>query len=86
MKYKILKMNDDNKIIFTKQELTDLLDEVYTDGYRDGNRHWYTWTSPTITPSWQYSPTITTSSTSDDSVITTPQSSTDSIRIGRIKI
>ena len=77
-------MNDDNKITFTKQELTDLLDEVYTDGYRDGNRHWYTWTSPTVTPSWTSSPTITCgSSTEDSSITSTWAKSTTATTLGK---
>lgn len=59
-------MNDDNKIIFTKDELTELLDEVYMDGYRDGNKHWYTWTSPTVAPTWRYTTTSNSTEGSSD--------------------
>lgn len=38
MKYKVLQLNADGTIIFTKEELENLLDEVYQEGYAVG-RH-----------------------------------------------
>ena len=55
MKIKTFVLNKNNKIELTEKQLKDLLDEVYWDGYRDGSKTTYTYT----TPSWQYiSPTI----------------------------
>ena len=38
MKYKILSLDENGKISFTKEELEKLLDEVYTDGYQEGKK------------------------------------------------
>ena len=45
MKTKIFTLNDNNKIEFTEDELKSLLDEIYNDGYNDGNRRYY-YTTP----------------------------------------
>lgn len=45
-KIRVFGRNKDGKIEFTSEELEELLNEVYTDGYNDGNN--YTWISPTI--------------------------------------
>ena len=45
-KIRVFDRNKDGKIEFTSEELEELLNEVYTDGYNDSNI--YTWTSPTI--------------------------------------
>ena len=45
MKTKIFTLNDNNKIEFTEDELKSLLDEIYNDGYNDGNRKYY-YTTP----------------------------------------
>ena len=45
-KIRVFGRNKDGKIEFTSEELEELLNEVYTDGYNDGNN--YTLTSPTI--------------------------------------
>ena len=36
MKYKVLKLNEDNMAVFTKEELEALLEEVYEEGKKDG--------------------------------------------------
>ena len=36
MKYKVLKLNEDNMAVFTKEELEVLLEEVYEEGKKDG--------------------------------------------------
>lgn len=51
MKYKILQLDANGRISFTKEELEKLLDEVYDNGYADGRKtcqypYWY-WK-----PSW----------------------------------
>lgn len=53
MKVKIFQPNHNGKIEFTRAELERLLNEVYNDGYREGEaagqKHSWTWTSPYIT-------------------------------------
>jgi len=53
MKVKVFQPNHYGKIEFTRAELEKLLNEVYSDGYREGesdvrSRTW-TWTSPYLT-------------------------------------
>lgn len=42
MKIKVIYVNEDDSIIFTKEDLEKLLDEVYDEGYKDGMRNVYT--------------------------------------------
>lgn len=37
------------KIEFTQEELEKLLNSIYYDGYNEGKKYSYTWTSPSIT-------------------------------------
>lgn len=53
---KIFTTNKNNKIELTKEELKELLDEAYWDGYKANSNSW-TYTSP-----HNWSPYITTSS------------------------
>lgn len=53
---KVFTTTQNGKIEFTKQELEDLLNEVWNDGFSHHGAYW--WASPTITP--VTSPTITT--------------------------
>ncbi len=47
MKYKILQLDANGRISFTKEELEKLLEEVYNNGYEDGRKTcWY--------PYWTY--------------------------------
>ena len=50
MKIKVFEPNRYGKIEFTRAELEKLLNEVYTDGYKEGEydarSHSWTWTSP----------------------------------------
>ena len=51
--------NKNNKIEFTGEELKELLDEVYRDGYKDGkedNITYYTYCTPKWSPEpwWTY--------------------------------
>lgn len=52
MKVKIFQPNHNGKIEFTRAELERLLNEVYNDGYREGEaagqKHSWAWTSPYI--------------------------------------
>lgn len=56
MKYKILQLDANGRISFTKEELEKLLDEVYDNGYEDGRKtcqypYWYwkpSWEKPNI--------------------------------------
>ena len=72
MKVKVFQPNHHGKIEFTRAELEKLLNEVYSDGYREGesnacSRPW-TWTSPYLTNTPYYG-TITTCSTDADKSI-----------------
>ena len=49
---KVFTTNKNGKIELTKEELKNLLDEAYWDGYR-ANNCIYTYTSPTVHPTWQ---------------------------------
>ena len=56
MKYKILQLDANGRISFTKEELEELLDEVYNSGYEDGRKtcQWpYYWS-----PTWTNKPNI----------------------------
>ena len=44
---KVFTTNSNGKIEFTKEELENLLNEVWQDGYKSNKSYW--WTSPTIT-------------------------------------
>lgn len=50
MKIKVFCPNVNGKLEFTREELENLLNEAYSDGYRDGScsRTW-TYTYPTVT-------------------------------------
>lgn len=52
MKVKVFQTNNQGKVEFTRAELEKLLNEVYTEGYKDGevsgrSQNW-TWTAPYI--------------------------------------
>lgn len=65
MKYKVLQLDANGRISFTKEELEKLLDEVYEDGRRDGY-------------GWRYYPYITCSDgTSRNTITTNPNKSID---------
>jgi hypothetical protein len=69
MKVKVFYPNSKGEIVFTKEELEKLLDEVYDAGYSDGRSRYWTWTSPSITSPYYTTcsnRTITTSASSDD--------------------
>lgn len=58
MKVKVFYPDFDGRISLTKEELENLLDEVYSEGYHDGKQTRptpITWTSP----SWPYGNTTT---------------------------
>lgn len=59
MKYKILQLDANGRISFTKEELEKLLDEVYDNGYEDGRKtcqypYWYWKSYPSTTPNIVY--------------------------------
>ncbi len=68
MKYKILQLDANGRISFTKEELEKLLDEVYEDGRRDGY-------------GWRYYPYITCTA-SENTITTTPNTDKWKITIG----
>lgn len=48
MSVKVFQTNKSGKIEFTRCELEKLLNEIYNEGYRDGEDTRWTWTSPNI--------------------------------------
>ena len=65
MKIKVFCLNANGKLEFTKEELENLLNEAYNDGYRDGSfTKTRTYTYPTVTLSSSNS-TIGTTTRSD---------------------
>lgn len=72
MKVKVFQPNHYGKIEFTRVELEKLLNEVYSDGYREGEfnarSHTWTWTSPYLTNTPYYN-TISTCNTDADKSI-----------------
>lgn len=81
MKIKVFEPNRYGKIEFTRAELEKLLNEVYTDGYKEGeydarSRSW-TWTSPYVST---YGTSITNKVSTDPSVtLTSANCATDKI-------
>lgn len=68
MKVKVFETDKNGKIIFTKDELERLLNEIYDSGYLDGKNSTYVWSSPykwtlngsSLTPQTiKYEPTCT---------------------------
>jgi hypothetical protein len=69
MKVKVFESNQKGKVEFTRAELEKLLNEIYMDGYREGEAHarssTWTWT----TPCYDYATTaITGDSTSSNTI------------------
>jgi hypothetical protein len=69
MKVKVFQTNNQGKIEFTRAELEKLLNEMYTEGYKDGEdigrSQSLTWTTPYINPiPYCDNVTYTTSTTS----------------------
>jgi hypothetical protein len=73
MKVKVFTLNENKKIEFTKNELKELLDEMYNEGYKDGaNKYYYTtpykpWWS--TTPVYTNTPITVCSNTSDSTSV-----------------
>ena len=55
MSVKVFQTNKAGKIEFTRCELEKLLNEIYNEGYRDGEGTRWTWTSPNIINTPYYS-------------------------------
>ncbi len=54
MKYKILQLDANGRISFTKKELEELLDEVYNSGYEDGRKTcYYPYWAYSTKPTWE---------------------------------
>lgn len=67
MKVKVFQTNSQGKVEFTRAELEKLLNEVYTEGYKDGevsgrSQNW-TWTAPYINSTPYYRDAACTNST-----------------------
>jgi len=95
MMVKVFYPNKNGKIEFTKEGIEKLLDEVYNQGYRDGQNHHYWWSSPNITttpyygtnsptaldPTYTVSKTTTTNTEGDTSISYSITPETDGICI-----
>lgn len=81
MKVKVFQPNHNGKIEFTRAELERLLNEIYNDGYREGEaagqKHSWTWTSPYIT---NHTYSATASDTTNDNRIDKLTCSCDSAK------
>ena len=62
MKIKIFCPNSNGKLEFTKEELENLINEAYNDGYRDGS----------FTKTWAYRYPIVSFDSTTDNATTTP--------------
>ena len=67
MSVKVFQTNKAGKIEFTRCELEKLLNEIYNEGYRDGEDTRWTWTSPNIinTPPYYYGTICSDTNTSN---------------------
>ena len=84
---KVFTTNKNGKIEFTKEEIEELLNEVWRDGYNAN--HTYTWTSPWISTTPYYDTnkwSITTCNADDKITLTThannPEPNTVTCNIG----
>lgn len=48
-KIKVFTLNKEGKIEFTKEQLEQLLNETYNEGYADGGGNHFIWTQPYLT-------------------------------------
>ena len=78
--YRIFTVNDKNEIVFSKEELQNILNEVYKEGFFDGSSNIMNnskeFMNPSITPVNPLNPYInfcspTIGSTTDTSTVTT---------------
>lgn len=60
---KVFTTNKNNKIELSKEELKQLLDEAYWEGYNANNHSW-TYTTPYVSPFWYSNSDYNTSSAS----------------------
>lgn len=78
MKSKVFKKNKYGKIEFTESELKEVLDEIYNEGFNDGNNSYYYYNTPYRYKPYPYYYTwcstvtdpLTTTATTADSHIT----------------
>lgn len=77
---KVFTLNKNGKIELTKQELEQLLNESYWEGYRNKNHYW-TYTSPAITPYFTTNASTITSNTKNPYTIDGSSINTGSITI-----
>lgn len=69
MLIKVFTKNKDGKIELTEEELRKVLDEAYWEGYNNKPSNTITWTSP----EWWKQPYYTTTATSSNVTITSPE-------------
>lgn len=75
MKIKVFTKNKDGKIEFAEDELKNLLDEVYWEGYND-HPHTWTWQTPYVWTSGVKDITVSSSGlTSTEGTVTLPSGS-----------
>ena len=65
MKVKVFESNQKGKVEFTRAELEKLLNEIYMDGYREGEAHARSNTLTWTTPYYNYTNCATTAITGD---------------------
>ena len=62
-KVKVFSLNANGKIEFTKEQLEELLNNTYREGYEEGNQQTFTWTQPYLNDHITYNNSTSTSST-----------------------
>lgn len=66
-KVKVFSLNANGKIEFTKEQLEELLNNTYREGYEEGNKQTFTWTQPYLSDHLTY----TTSTNSNTQISST---------------
>lgn len=81
MKVKVFESNQKGKVEFTRAELEKLLNEIYMDGYREGETHarsnTWTWTTPYSNYADHMKTAITSDSTSNNTISTSSKDRAD---------
>ena len=88
MKIKVFEPNRYGKIEFTRAELEKLLNEVYTDGYKEGEydarSHSWTWTSPYLSTCGS---SICNNTTTDPAItLTSANCATDKVATDKVEV
>ena len=92
MSVKVFQTNKAGKIEFTRCELEKLLNEIYKEGYADGEAHakkdYWTWTSPTLTstPFVTYGGNSAIRTTPDSTTITCTNAKVDTDMLAKLAV